>query len=537
MSLLGNLDETALAFVDECVALQEILTNLDQISPEKAFDKISHWKMYETTDGISTIVENIPCILQIRPNYLSNLTRFCLYFIDNAKLGTPSSEFGTTLLDWLLTIVSDDLYLNKVCDFILLRSLCEENLFTTREYLPVMSKLYSENYYNQFVLMFFILAPHLKTENEEFYNSVFPILNEMLGNGFIDAELVPAVKAIEKYKKSNWRYVKSGLTNDFHERLISSIKDDNVRILKTFHFEPNMQIPYSIFEPCRILRNEPTLIQIAAFYKAFECFKYLHSIGAKMHNKDSKQHSLSMYIAAGGDSRILHEIQRLNVSFKKTLPYAAAYRNYETIEWIKEKRPKEVGDLNKELRNVIVSSAEYNNFRTFMSCIEMGQNPRNRDRHNMNSLLITTINRFYHFAQFITLFETVDLSCKDSIGLSPLHYAAKNGDCDLIDLFLEDGVKPDIRDNDRMTPLHYAAAEGHVKAIELILSKYPNIDILDNSRRSPLHYACMHDHGPAVSFLLSRGASRSTKDLNGKAPQEYCRDSDVLNIFRQKGSK
>ena len=537
MSLIGNLDESALAFVDECVALQEVLTNLDQISPEKAFEKVSHLKLFETSDGISTIVENIPCILQIRPNYLSNLTRFCLYFIDNAKLGTPSSEFGTTLLDWLLTIISDDLYLNKVCDFILLRGLCEENLFTNRDYLPVMSKLYAENYYNQFVLMFFILAPHLQTENEEFYNSVFPILNEMLANGFVDSELVPIIKAIDKYRKSNWRFVKSGLTTELHERIVSSLKDDNLRMLKTFHFEPNMQIPFSIFEPCKILRNEPTLLQIAAFYKAHECFKYLHSIGAKMHNKDSKEHSLSIYIAAGGDVRILHEIQRLNVSFKKAMPYAAAYRNYETMEWIKEKRPKEIADLNKELRNVLVSSAQYNNYRTFMSCIEMGQNPRNRDRHNMNPLLITTINRYYHFAQFITLFETVDLSSKDSDGLSPLHYAAKNGDCDLIELFIEDGVKPDIHDNDRMTPLHYAAAEGHVKAIAFLVAKYPKVDILDKSKRTPLHYACMHDHGPAVSFLLSKGASISVKDTSGRIPPEYCRDSDVLNIFRQNQSK
>ena len=534
MSFLKDFDETALNFVDQCVELQEILTNLDKMSTDKAVEKVSNLNLYTTEDGISTIIENIPCLLRIRPNYLSPLCDFCIKFVDKSQIGQPSAEFGRLLLEALLTTTSDDDYLTKVADYTLLRALSDEGLFSSRDYLPVLSKLYSENFYNQFVLMFLMLASNIEEENLQFYQSVFPILAEMVTNGFVDSELVPYVNSINTLKKKKWNAVKVCLNTEPEEKILNAFQEDNLAILKSVHFEPNMQLSFNIFEPCAILRHDPTLIQTAAFFRAFSCFKYLQQIGAKMHNKDSDGRSLGMFIAAGGDARIVEHIQRLNVSFKKTLPFAAMYRSYDMIEWVMEKRPKEVGDLKKELRNVLVSAAKYNNFRTFMSCLEMGQNPRNRDRHNINSLIASTQGRFYHFAQFVTLFDTVDLNGADSDGRTPLHYAAMNGDCDLIELFIDDGVNVLAKDKEGATPLHLAAGAGHVSAVEMLLGKVKDIDIQDKALRTPLHYACINDHGQAVQLLLQKGASFAIKDSSGKIPPQYCRDAEVLQLFKSK---
>ena len=534
MSFLRDIDSSAISFVDECIELQEIVTNLDKMEPQKAFEKTSKLSLFNNEDGISTIIENLVCVLRIRPMYINSLAKFCITFVDKSVLGTPSAEFGSMLLESLLQITSEDFYLSKVPEYTLLRALCEENLFSARDYLPLMSKLYSENFCNQFVLMFLILAPNLEKENPDFYNSVFPVLSELLQNGLIDSELVPIVKEVQYYKEDNWKYIKTCLKSEIEQKIVFALKQDNVKALKSIDLDPNMQITYTIFEPCAILRNEPTLLQAAAFYKAHESFKYLHSIGAKMHKKDSKDNTLAMYIVAGGDQRIVREVQRLNVSFKKTLPFAAAYRNYDLIEWIIEKRPKEVGDLNKEMRNVLTASAQYNNFRTFMSCLERGQNPRNRDRNNMNSLLLATKWRFYHFAQFVSLFECVDLNSADSDGLTALHYAAKNGDCSLISLLLDDGVKCNVKDAKGMTPLHYAACDGHVDAVKLLAEKTSSIDVLDSENRTPLFHACIHNFASVVDFLIKKGANKAAKDSYGKMPIHYCKDAEVANLFMAK---
>lgn len=528
---MNELDEESLRFADDIIELQELLTNINNDNIQKTAEKVLKTKFAETDDGISTIVENIPCIISIRPNIVKAISKFCITFIDLAKFGTPAGEFGKLLLDRCLTVVSEDNYLSKIPELLLLKQCVEDQLFSSRDYIPVITRLYEENFYNQFLLMFLIMARDLKQEAEEFYESIFPLLDELLESGFIDYELVPIIKNINEYRSNNWRILDFGVKLDREVQILTALRKDDVNSLKKISFEPNMQLTFTIFEPCKILRNDPTIIQTASFLSAYECFKFLRTIGSKFHNKDSHDHSIGIYIASGGDTRIINEIERLNITFHKALPYCAEYRQYETFEWILAKRSKDI-EVNKELRNVLVNSARSNNFRTFMNCLERGQKPRNRDRNNENSLIAASKSRFYYFAQFVSLFESIDLNGVDNEGRSPLMIAAKNGDYDLVSLFIDDGVEFSKRDNNGMTAFMIACGEGHLPVVKLLADYVKEANDKDKEGKTALHHACMHNFWKIVEFLLSEfNMDQSIKDNTGKTAKMYCTDAEVLNLL------
>ena len=99
---------------------------------------------------------------------------------------------------------------------------------------------------------------------------------------------------------------------------------------------------------------------------------------------------------------------------------------------------------------------------------------------------------------------------RDTLGMTPLHYAVKNGNSDivevLIDRLVHNCVKPlhsaelfckkktkadiNIKNNNGMTPLHLAAQLGHARSAEALL-KHRDIDITirDKWRLTPLKRA------------------------------------------------
>eukprot|EP01060_Flectonema_neradi_P005453 TRINITY_DN13636_c6_g1_i1.p1 TRINITY_DN13636_c6_g1~~TRINITY_DN13636_c6_g1_i1.p1 ORF type:complete len:717 (+),score=145.78 TRINITY_DN13636_c6_g1_i1:68-2218(+) len=97
-------------------------------------------------------------------------------------------------------------------------------------------------------------------------------------------------------------------------------------------------------------------------------------------------------------------------------------------------------------------------------------------------------------------------------GLTPLHVAAKNGDCDSITLLVKSNASIEARDHQCRTPLHHAAASSTDTAVELLLSLGAQIGTRDAVLRSPLHDACESDNVSTAKALISHGADVTALD-------------------------
>lgn len=127
---------------------------------------------------------------------------------------------------------------------------------------------------------------------------------------------------------------------------------------------------------------------------------------------------------------------------------------------------------------------------------------------------------------------------QDKRGYSPLHEAALNGYLDIARLFYENGANYDSPAKDgkdaltlyllkfKAKPIHWWAGTGHPKEIFQILSKDPNqINIQNNLGQSPLHLAALYKRFRIARLLLEKGANADLKDKTGKT---------ALNIFTEK---
>ena len=131
------------------------------------------------------------------------------------------------------------------------------------------------------------------------------------------------------------------------------------------------------------------------------------------------------------------------------------------------------------------------------------------------------------------------LNARDSLGYTPLHRAADEGEAGLVELLLDrgagnshsmsanglelPGLSIDSRDNDEATPLMLAASGNHVSIIKLLVSGGADVHLKDEYGLCPLHYAAEGGHVAAIDVLLEHGADPSVVCAMGKRPIDVAR--------------
>lgn len=86
------------------------------------------------------------------------------------------------------------------------------------------------------------------------------------------------------------------------------------------------------------------------------------------------------------------------------------------------------------------------------------------------------------------------------------HYAALQGNIDILREHLSKNVSVNSKRNRGMTPLHLAALGGHREAIELLLEHGADVNFDTPASETPLHHAVRQNHAEVVNLLIDRGA-------------------------------
>lgn len=90
----------------------------------------------------------------------------------------------------------------------------------------------------------------------------------------------------------------------------------------------------------------------------------------------------------------------------------------------------------------------------------------------------------------------------DSYGASALHWAAKEGQCAIIEYFVGEGMSVNqVTLKSHHTPLHYAAAAGHADCVQTLINFNANIDACDINGKTAAHWACLGAHAVCLMTL------------------------------------
>jgi len=106
-----------------------------------------------------------------------------------------------------------------------------------------------------------------------------------------------------------------------------------------------------------------------------------------------------------------------------------------------------------------------------------------------------------------------------------LHYAAMNGNLQIMAILLKAGAKLDPVDKLGNSPLHWAADRGQTPAAELLIQAGAAIDPENRQGRTPLMIAAARGNMELVRLLLAKGASATKTDYTGRDAASWAQDS------------
>ncbi|PIK35762.1 putative transient receptor potential cation channel subfamily A member 1-like, partial [Apostichopus japonicus] len=96
---------------------------------------------------------------------------------------------------------------------------------------------------------------------------------------------------------------------------------------------------------------------------------------------------------------------------------------------------------------------------------------------------------------------------------TPLHYAAENGNVEIMRCLLDAGANLTCKDHQVKSPLHIAASHGKLKFTAAALHEQPDtINESDRRGMTPLLLASKHGHHHVVRYLLKTGADISSRN-------------------------
>ncbi|KAL0938064.1 ankyrin repeat protein [Colletotrichum truncatum] len=112
----------------------------------------------------------------------------------------------------------------------------------------------------------------------------------------------------------------------------------------------------------------------------------------------------------------------------------------------------------------------------------------------------------------------IGVNLRDIHDWTTLHYAAKEGNTDIISSLLEFDGDPNAPDLLGWTPLHYACHYGNTPAARRLLLGGANVNVQGRDGIAPLHCAVMEGRGETVKMLVGSGASIDVLDASRKTP-------------------
>ncbi|MDX5526502.1 MAG: ankyrin repeat domain-containing protein [Wolbachia endosymbiont of Andrena nigroaenea] len=97
-----------------------------------------------------------------------------------------------------------------------------------------------------------------------------------------------------------------------------------------------------------------------------------------------------------------------------------------------------------------------------------------------------------------------------------------------MNLLLEAGADPNIKDDRGKTLLHYASYDN----IESLIKARANPNMEDSEGRMPLHCAAGIGNKKSISALLEHGADSNKKNKQGKTPLQVATDNHNYHVER-----
>jgi ankyrin repeat protein len=151
-----------------------------------------------------------------------------------------------------------------------------------------------------------------------------------------------------------------------------------------------------------------------------------------------------------------------------------------------------------------------------------GFDPNTVDVNGTPGLLLAVQESSFKVARLLISLNGIHAEVRNAADESPLMLAALKGELTLCELLIKKGA--DVN-KPGWAPLHYAATNGQVEVIKLLLEENAYIDAASPNGTTPLMMAAKYGTDAAVKELLQAGADPALKNDLGLTAFEFAQQA------------
>ncbi len=134
----------------------------------------------------------------------------------------------------------------------------------------------------------------------------------------------------------------------------------------------------------------------------------------------------------------------------------------------------------------------------------------------------------------------IDERESDSLDFTPMTWAIRNGNKDIIEMFLKKGANVQYRSWLDESYLHFAALFNKSELAELLINKGIDKNTVKKGNLAPLHIAVVAGNIDVVKLLVQKGANLGVKSKDGGTPLHFAvaaGKDEIADFLRQSGAK
>ncbi|KAI3386122.1 hypothetical protein SNEBB_011327 [Seison nebaliae] len=106
--------------------------------------------------------------------------------------------------------------------------------------------------------------------------------------------------------------------------------------------------------------------------------------------------------------------------------------------------------------------------------------------------------------------------------------ATFRNDIEEVKRLLDEGVDPNVSNEDGLTALHQTCIDNNVELLKCLLEKNADVNIRDHDGWTPLHAAATCGHKDVSLILIENNADVLAVNTDGNMPYDICEDNDTL---------